>query len=199
MKLLVLGGFLGSGKTTILTSLARYIIGDDPGEGYKVMVIKNEIGEVEVDDKLLRAGGLQVQDMLAGCACCTLAGQLGPTIEQVREEYDPEYIIFEATGVANPSSIVETVRNCMPELPIRSCTLVDAKRWPRIKPAIGHLVEDQIEGVDTIIVNKVDLVDEAAADEVASDVHAMNPESLIFKVSALDGVDDSVWHAVLGE
>lgn len=199
MKLLVLGGFLGSGKTTILTSLAKYIIGDGPVEGYKVMVIKNEIGEVEVDDKLLRAGGLQVQDMLAGCACCTLAGQLGPTIKQVQEDYDPEYIIFEATGVANPGSIVSTVHDYMPDLPIRSCALVDAKRWPRIKPAIGYLVQSQLEDVDTIVVNKIDLVDEEAADQVVSDVHEMNPEPQIFKVSALNGVDDSVWQAVLGE
>ncbi|MBO6010916.1 MAG: hypothetical protein J6P71_03850 [Oscillospiraceae bacterium] len=70
MKVLLLGGFLGSGKTSVLLRLAQYLVSRGEG-GSKVMIIENEIGEVGVDDKLLKSQGLQVRELFAGCACCS--------------------------------------------------------------------------------------------------------------------------------
>ncbi len=199
MKVLILGGFLGSGKTTILVELAKHVIGDDPGDGAKVVVIENEIGEVGVDDVLLRSGGLQVQNMFAGCVCCTLAGELVPALDKLQKEYDPELVILEATGVACPKSISDLIEKCLPEVPVRICTIVDAKRWPRIKPAIGNLIEDQLDNASTVIVNKVDLVTPEQADEVAADVAVINPAPHIYKASMQDIPGTEVWDDVLGE
>ncbi len=199
MKILILGGFLGSGKTTVLVELAKHVIGDDPGSSPKVVIIENEIGEVGVDDVLLRSGGLQVKNMFAGCVCCTLAGELVPTIHQLQSEYDPNLVILEATGVACPKSIADMIEKHLPDIPVRICTIVDAKRWPRIKPAIGNLIQDQLEGASTVLVNKTDLVEPQQADEVAADISNMNPIPNVYKVSMQAFPDAKVWADVLGE
>ncbi len=199
MKILILGGFLGSGKTTILVQLAKHVIGDDADSSAKVVIIENEIGEVGVDDVLLKSGGLQVQNMFAGCVCCTLAGELVPTIKQIKDEYDPELIILEATGVACPASIAEMINKGMGDVPTRICTIVDAKRWPRIRPAIGNLIEDQLVDASTVLVNKVDLVSEKEAEDVAAEIMTMNKSANIYKVSMQNKLDDKMCLDILGE
>ena len=199
MKVLILGGFLGSGKTTILLQLAKYIIGDNADDSAMVVIIENEIGEVGVDNVLLESGGLQVQNMFAGCVCCTLAGELVPTIRQIKDEYNPELVILEATGVACPASIAEMINSGTTDVPVRICTIVDAKRWPRIRPAIGNLIEDQLLDASTVLVNKIDLVSENEADDVAAEILTINKNANIYKVSMQDKLDDKMCQAILGE
>ena len=199
MKVLILGGFLGSGKTTILLQLAKYIIGDNADDSAKVVIIENEIGEVGVDNVLLESGGLQVQNMFAGCVCCTLAGELVPTIRQIKDEYNPELVILEATGVACPAAIAEMINSGTTDVPVRICTIVDAKRWPRIRPAIGNLIEDQLLDASTVLVNKIDLVSENEADDVAAEILTINKNANIYKVSMQDKLDDKMCQAILGE
>lgn len=199
MKILILGGFLGSGKTTILVQLAKYIIGDNADDSAKVVIIENEIGEVGVDNVLLESGGLQVQNMFAGCVCCTLAGELVPTIRQIKDEYNPELIILEATGVACPASIAEMINKGTDDVPVRICTIVDAKRWPRIRPAIGNLIEDQLLDASTVLVNKIDLVSESEADDVATEILTINKNANIYKVSMQNKLDDKMCQDILGE
>lgn len=199
MKVLILGGFLGSGKTTILLQLAKYIIGDNADDSAKVVIIENEIGEVGVDNVLLESGGLQVQNMFAGCVCCTLAGELVPTIRQIKDEYNPELVILEATGVACPASIAEMINSGTTDVPVRICTIVDAKRWPRIRPAIGNLIEDQLLDASTVLVNKIDLVSENEADDVVTEILTINKNANIYKVSMQDKLDDKMCQDILGE
>ena len=90
MNVLIFGGFLGSGKTTALMQLAKYIVrsstSDKPN---KVMILENEIGEVGIDDSFLRGGGFQVENLFAGCACCTVSGELVSAANSIKKEYDP--------------------------------------------------------------------------------------------------------------
>ena len=75
MNVLILGGFLGSGKTTSLMQLAKYLVATSPAEKEnKVMILENEIGQVGIDDEFLRSGGFQVSNLFSGCACCTVSG-----------------------------------------------------------------------------------------------------------------------------
>ena len=200
MDIVVLGGFLGSGKTSLLVRLAKYVIGEDENiDGAKVVILENEIGEVGVDDTILTSSGLTVQNLFAGCICCSLAGELIPTLRKLEKEFSPELVIIEATGVACPKQIRDTLLQVLDGSDVRICTIVDAKRWDRIKRAMANLVEGQLLDAHTVLVNKVDLVDAGKPDEIIAELKAINPEPEFFKVSALEEVDSAVWRAVLGE
>ena len=196
MKILLLSGFLGSGKTSVLLQLAKHIADNTPGEGTKVMIIENEIGEVGVDDKILRAQGLAVKDLFAGCACCTSGGDLIADITTIKETMDPEWIIIEATGVAYPRQIKENVERCF-KLPVKILSLADASRWKRLKNYMSQLLEGQIECADLAIVNKTDLVSEETVKSIAEDVRSFNPTAAIGFTVGNQPIDPAVWAPIL--
>ncbi|MBR6521985.1 MAG: cobalamin biosynthesis protein P47K [Oscillospiraceae bacterium] len=197
MNILLLSGFLGSGKTSVLLQLAKHIADTVPGDGMKVMIIENEIGEVGVDDKILRAQGLAVKDLFAGCACCTSGGDLLNDIAVIRDSMDPAWIIVEATGVAYPKQIKESVEQCL-NLPVRILALADASRWKRLKNYMSHLLEAQIECAELAIVNKVDLVDEETVKKIAEDIRGFNPTATIDFTVGNKPIDPAVWQPILG-
>lgn len=196
MKILLLSGFLGSGKTSVLLQLAKHIADNTPGEGTKVMIIENEIGEVGVDDKILRAQGLAVKDLFAGCACCTSGGDLIADITTIKETMDPAWIIIEATGVAYPRQIKENVERCF-KLPVKILSLADASRWKRLKNYMSQLLEGQIECADLAIVNKTDLVSEETVKSIAEDVRGFSPTAAIGFTVGNKPIDPAVWAPIL--
>ena len=197
MKILLLSGFLGSGKTSALLQLAKHIADNTPGEGTKVMIIENEIGEVGVDDKVLRAQGLAVKDLFAGCACCSVSGELVTAASRIQKEYDPEWLIVETTGLAYPIRIQENLRYAL-DMEARIGVLVDASRWRRLRIPMENLLMGQIQGSDAVLVNKIDLVDEAAIQAVDKDVLSFEPKANIYHISGLRPVTEDVWKGVLG-
>ena len=88
MKFLIVGGFLGSGKTSFILNLAKYMVNVRGIQ--KVAILENEIGEVGVDDKVLRGSGYQVKGMFSGCVCCTMAGELPINVRMIQHDYDPQ-------------------------------------------------------------------------------------------------------------
>jgi len=192
MKILLLSGFLGSGKTSALLQLASYLVGSPEGGRTSVMIIENEIGEVGVDDKVLKAQGLQVKELFAGCACCTGGVDLLADIRTIRDTVDPEWIVIEATGVAYPLQIRESVEACF-HVPVKILAIADAKRWKRLHAYMAQLIEAQVDSADCILLNKVDLVEEAEADAIVEELRSYNPSAEIHKVVANRPVDESVW------
>ena len=181
-QVLILSGFLGSGKTTVLMRLITYLR-ETRGDAYRIAIIENEIGSASVDSSIIREAGYSVTEMLAGCICCTLIGQLVPSIQRLCEELSPDLIILEATGVATP----ETMRDSITKyagLPVRVVTIVDASRWEKIRIALEMLLKNQVEPADVICVNKTDLVDEAAIAEVERTVREMNETAPIVRMNA---------------
>lgn len=199
MKVLILGGFLGSGKTSLLVKLAKHVIGDDDSKKSKIVIIENEVGEAGVDDATLSGTGLKVKDMFAGCICCSLAGQIVPALREIEESYDPDLVIIETTGVAFPNQVKTTISSMMPDLEIRICVIVDSKRWPKIKRAMAMLLEGQMEGANAILINKIDLADEESVAMAVNDVSAINPDAPVYKVSANMYIDGKVWDEILGD
>ncbi len=200
MRILILGGFLGSGKTSLLIDLAKYVIGDDADvDSPKVVIIENEIGEVGVDNVMLSSSGLQVRDMFAGCICCSLAGELIPTLFTLRDEFDPDLVIVEATGVACPKQIRDTLLSVLDGAEVRICTIVDCKRWDNVKMALANLIESQLADANTVLANKIDLVEESKPDEIIEELKEINPEPEYLKVSAVSEIDPKIWDKVLGE
>ena len=192
MKILLLSGFLGSGKTSALLQLASYLVRTSTKDGTSVMIIENEIGEVGVDDKVLKAQGLQVKELFAGCPCCPGGAGPGAGIRTIRDTVGPDWIIIEATGVAYPRQIKESVEACF-RIPVKILALADAKRWKRLHAYMAQLIEGQVDAADCILLNKVDLVEEAEADAIVEELRRYNPTAAIHKVVANKPLDDALW------
>ncbi len=198
MRIVLLGGFLGSGKTSTLMPLLRYLVEDaTPGGVTKAVVIENEIGEVGIDDTLVRAGDYTVRNLFSGCACCTLAGELASGIKEIQDDMHPEWIVIEATGIAYPKRMKDLIEEEFAIEP-RVCVVVDAKRWKRLLVPMQSLLPGQLKDADVILINKVDTVSPELLEEVKKSVRLYNTEARSICMSATMPIDDSVWLDVLG-
>lgn len=199
MKILILGGFLGSGKTTALLRLARHMVDTAVSDKVnKVIILENEVGEVGIDDAYLRNGGLTVDNLFAGCACCTVSGELISAAVRIWKEYDPEWLIVETTGIAYPRSMQENLKTAL-KLDSRIVILVDAFRWNRLLLPMNNLLRGQIVGSDAVLINKTDLVDEAVLTKIEGDILGFEPKAQVLRISALQEVPVTVWQTVTGE
>ena len=199
MKILLLGGFLGSGKTSVLLPLAKYLVDHSSYEGTKVAIVENEIGDVSIDGITLRNAGLSVKEMFSGCICCTLGLELLNGLFEMEKTQNPEWVIIEATGVACPGNVRESILESLKSVSVvRTAVLCDAERMQLLLKAISSIAPQQIKDADVLLLNKIDLVDEEtlAADEQT--IRELNAEAPIFRVCARDGIDEAVFAAVIG-
>ena len=196
-KVIILSGFLGSGKTTVLVRMIERLRQRE-GADFRIAIVENEIGSASVDSSIIQEAGYSVTEMLSGCVCCTLIGQLIPALNKLEEELDPHLVILEATGMAAPDSMANNLRK-YGGYPVRVVTLVDASRWQRIKLALQILLTAQVEPADIVCVNKVDLVEAEALAEIDADVHAINRDVPIVHMSANETVDAALLDTVLGD
>lgn len=199
MKLLILGGFLGSGKTSLILSLAHYLVERETGERNKLVIIENEIGEIGIDNKVLNSDGLTVKELFAGCMCCTLASDLITTLLEIAERINPRWVIFEPTGLAYPSRIIETITKYGKGIEsITNVTVVDAERWNELSEIAPVLVHNQLKGCDFILVNKIDLVGADELKNIVEQVKEDNSDASLYQVSAQKEIDSSIWGKVAG-
>lgn len=202
MKIAILGGFLGSGKTTVLIQLLSYLAGDsDAAEiktgQIKVAVIENEIGEIGVDNAVISGAGYHVKTLMAGCVCCTMAGDLVRSIERIQKELVPEWIVVESSGVAYPKAmkaLIQTTFGIVPRITI----VIDAKRWQRLLVAMQNLITGQLEAADTILINKTDLVSVEELKTIQTSVAACNDSATQLSISATMPIAAAVWDQVIG-
>lgn len=195
-KVIILSGFLGSGKTTVLVRMIERLR-EREGAGFRIAIVENEIGSASVDSSIIQEAGYSVTEMLSGCVCCTLIGQLIPALQKLEEELEPHLVILEATGVATPDTMANNLRK-YGGYPVRIVTLVDAGRWQRIKLALSILLTAQIEPADIVCVNKVDLAEADVLDEIDADVRAINPDAPIVHMSASEPVDAELLDRIVG-
>ncbi len=173
-RLLVLTGFLGSGKTSFLNQFIEY----HAGRSELVTVVQNELGEKSVDH-LLTEGDESVLTVDAGCVCCTLATALAGSVRQLRDRFHPDVIVLETTGLANPLNMVESLHDLEDMVTLDAVvTVIDAPRY-RETIARSELAEGQVAAADTIVLNKCDLVDEATLAAIRDDLARRNPEARI--------------------
>ena len=196
MNFLIVGGFLGAGKTSLILQLAHYMV--NTLGITKVAIIENEIGKVGIDDQVLKGAGLQVKGLFAGCVCCTMAGDLPDTVDQIIREENPDWIIMEPTGIAFPYSIKENLEKFFPFV-CRSVVLADVQRWMKLLKAMSHLLPFQLSKSDVVLVNKCDLVDKETVEEVCASVKSFNSEVEVLKISTKDGLDEQTLRTILGE
>lgn len=196
MKILILGGFLGSGKTSVLLKLARKFASLQNDSTGKIVIIENEIGETGVDDKLLLSGGYKVENMFSGCICCSMAGDIVVSISKIVEDFSPELIIIESSGVGYPFNIKENIERVL-GYPCKICAVIDAKRWKRLLIPMQTMLADQLKNSDYILVNKTDLVDEDTLNFVDESAKGFVPDAKVYNISATTNFSDDLINEIL--
>jgi len=170
-KVDIFSGFLGAGKTTLIKKLIS--------EGYdtkNIVLIENEFGEIGVDTGFLRESGIQINEMVAGCICCTLVGDFGKALNDVIEKYDPERILIEPSGVGKLSDViiaVQDLKNDRIELN-GFTTVVDARRYKMYMENFGEFFSNQVEHASSIFLSHQQGMSAAELDEVVADIRTLN-------------------------
>ncbi len=155
MRIILFGGFLGSGKTTTILQVARQIT---ETRRETVAIIENEIGEAGVDDQLFQDSGIHVRPLFGGCVCCQITSDLVTAINEIHQTLHPDWLVVEMTGLAIPGNIVERIdKYCSAFATFKTVTLVDGGRWSELKEVLEPLVVAQVQKSDLVIVNKSDI------------------------------------------
>ena len=179
-KVDIFSGFLGAGKTTLIRKLIKEAYGDE-----KLVLIENEFGEIGVDGSFLKDTGVQVNEMNSGCICCTLVGDFGKALNQVIEEYSPDRILIEPSGVGKLSDVIIAVRDLHnKDIELNAfTTVVDAKKCKFYIKNFGEFYKNQVEHAGTIILSHVDGLGEDKLDECIGLLREHNDDAQIVTTS----------------
>ena len=184
MDMIVIAGFLGSGKTTLVLSSVKDIY---ERYGKKVAVVVNDFGTIGIDGKVMEKYGLQVKELAAGCGCRSLGPSLLITVKEIYENIHPDIIIVEPTGIANPESVVAVLYQAeeewVPEK-ISSVVIVDANRFPVLMKAFERPLKNQLNTSDFVVIKKIDTVDETALSEIKIKIEELAPGKPVVCASA---------------
>ncbi|WP_414732212.1 GTP-binding protein [Acetobacterium carbinolicum] len=174
-------GFLGSGKTTMLLKTIEMLAAADK----KCAIIINEIGDVGIDNRQMRMLGYDVLDLFGGCVCCTMKVTLEVTINHLLEKYeDLDYILFEPSGMANPSSMYPAITNCgYHEDEIQNIFIFDPTRIVLYQKRLNQLLNDSISLAKCVVINKIDQVNEEEIGAVVEMIMAIKPGIRTFKMN----------------
>ena len=197
MKLILFSGFLGAGKTSCIRSFSNYLY-EEQHEGIKLAVIENEVAGIGVDDQFLSQTGLEVRTLSAGCICCTLTADLITTLRQLKQDFHPDYVIFEPSGIAYPKRILENLTAYSTDIDRHiQITVVDAQRWHKIQRVAPELLAGQVRTADALLLNKCDLTDGAQLEAVTQELRVLNPTANIWKINGARGIASVIWEDIL--
>ncbi|MCL2142667.1 MAG: molybdopterin-guanine dinucleotide biosynthesis protein MobB [Methanomassiliicoccaceae archaeon] len=188
MRIAQVTGFLGSGKTSFLTKLADELI----ERGYKVAVIVNDVGHINVDQKVMSSHGLDVKEVSGGCICCEVQGTFTTTIMNIHLSYKPDIVLVEPSGVAIPwglkQAVAEASKNSGLDIahsPI--VTFVDCATIEEQMAIVGRLIATQIREADAVMINKTDICMDEEIDNCLSIVKKIDANANIMLGSAMTG------------
>ena len=183
LEVIVVGGFLGSGKTTAVIQIGKHFA----TQGKRVGIIVNEIGEIGIDGDFISQYGLQTKEITAGCICCSLKVSLRETIFMMLAGLEPDIVIIESTGLAYPGVIRDEIMLMnLPEdfemAPL--LTLFDGSRFKQILKEIRKFAANQLGEAEVIAISKSDLVDASLLPIIQEAVHQINPKATIVTLSS---------------
>ncbi|MDO8261708.1 MAG: GTP-binding protein [Gallionella sp.] len=175
MKTTVVCGFLGSGKTTFIRN---FVI----GKSEKTVVLVNDFAKAGIDGEIFSAGGIETVELPSGCICCTLKLDLVTTIQNIVEQFSPEHLLIEPSGVASPSGVLEAIESAGTGF-ATVIGIVDATEFAEFYESgmYGSFFEDQIVNSDVILVNKTDLAEPSAIDAAERLISTVNPRAILFR------------------
>ncbi len=198
MDILIVAGFLGSGKTTLVLSVIGSLI---ELTDRKIVVIVNDFGTVGIDGSLMTRYGLEVMELASGCVCCTLGPDLLQTVKDIEEKLGPDMIVVEPTGVADPQAIIRVLEHYKPSgaLRFQSAVVVDASRFDVVLKALGPSMTAQVRAADIIVLNKMDTVPEGELRRMEAVLRTINADVPIIPISAVQGTNvERFVEAVIG-
>ena len=177
IKVDVVSGFLGAGKTTFIKKLV-----EEAFKGEKIVLIENEFGEVGIDGGFLKDAGIEITEMNSGCICCTLVGDFDRNLKEVVDRFAPDRIIIEPSGVGKLSDVAASIQNVAQEKPLEINALVavvNAVKARRMMKNFGEFFNNQIEYANTIVLSRTQEMDPAKVEEVAALIREKNPDAAI--------------------
>ena len=184
VKVDIISGFLGAGKTTLIKNLFKSSMKNE-----KVVLIENEFGEIGVDGTFLKESGVEIKEINSGCICCSLVGDFSSSMKEVVEKFNPDRIIIEPSGVGRLSDIIKAVEKVEEELKINIvATVVDGGKCKMYHKNFGEFYNDQIAQAKTVIVSKTENLPENKIADALEIIRELNPEVTIITtpVSELD-------------
>jgi len=186
MHLLLVTGFLGSGKTTLVIKLAQAAT----DQGRRVAILVNEIGEIGIDDQLMRQLDLNVWEMLNGCICCTLSADLVTTLQTLDQDYDADLAILEPSGAAEPDNILLALPyyRGRPLDSIRSVSVLDPLRLPELFEVLTPLITKQLAHSKLLLINKADVTTADQIAEARRIAAEVNPDARVVVLSARESL-----------
>ena len=147
----IFSGFLGAGKTTLIRKLIA-----EAYQGEKLVLIENEFGEIAIDGGFLKDAGVEITEMNSGCICCTLVGDFTKALKKVMEDYAPDRIIIEPSGVGKLSDVAKAVSGVEGAEIGAKVTVVDAGKCRMYMRNFGEFFNDQVENADLIVMSRTD-------------------------------------------
>ncbi|MCQ2555466.1 MAG: GTP-binding protein [Clostridia bacterium] len=175
-KVDIFSGFLGAGKTTLIKKLIK-----EAYEGEQIVLIENEFGEIGVDGGFLKDAGIQINEMNSGCICCSLVGDFGDALKKVLDEYHPDRILIEPSGVGKLSDIITAVENLdLADVVLNGfTTVVDATKAKVYMKNFGEFYNNQVEHASSIILSHTDGMAEEKLAAVVALLRTKNDHAVI--------------------
>ena len=187
-KIDIISGFLGAGKTTLIKKLLAEAF---PGE--KLVLIENEFGEISIDGGFLKESGVQISEMSSGCICCSLVGDFNKALKEVADQFHPDRILIEPSGVGKLSDVIVAVENTVsdvPELKLNSfVTVVDAAKVKVYMKNFGEFYNNQVESAGTIVLSRTQKLSQEKLEAAVNMLREKNPDAAILTTpwDQLDG------------
>ena len=187
-KIDIVSGFLGAGKTTLIKKLLA-----EAFQGEKLVLIENEFGEISIDGGFLKDSGVQISEMSSGCICCSLVGDFNKALKEVHEQFHPDRILIEPSGVGKLSDVIVAVENTVKDVPDMKLnsfvTVADATKVKIYMKNFGEFYNNQIESAGTIILSRTQKLSQEKLEAAVALLREKNPNAAILTTpwDVLDG------------
>ena len=177
VKVDIVSGFLGAGKTTLIKKLIKEVFA-----GQQIVLIENEFGEIGIDGGFLKDAGINITEMNSGCICCSLVGDFGKALKEVTKKFSPDRIIIEPSGVGKLSDVRRAVEDAAEEAGLELNGLVTVADVSKVKMYMrnfGEFYDNQIQYAGTIILSRTQKVSEEKQMKAVELIREKNPDGVI--------------------